>query len=666
MLLTVHAHPALGFTNQECMDCHSDASLETTREDGTVVKLYVGATEFESSIHGAFSCIDCHADISEIPHPERLAKVDCATCHADAQEEYAGSMHGAAAARGEADAPGCADCHGTHGITSSGNPASWVHPQNVATTCARCHANPELVQRYDITARAPVDAYLKSVHGRALLIDGNPNAPTCSSCHPGHSMLAATDPASTVHRANIPGTCGMCHSEVTEVYNESIHGVAAAQGVSDSPVCTDCHGEHSIQEPTNPESSVFPANINRTTCTRCHASLILAGRYGFDATRASSFKETYHGLASEKGALNVANCASCHGIHNIFASTDPRSTVNKANLQATCGTCHPNASREFANIQVHPTISGGHEGAEAPKRPRDIAKTIYVALLIVVIGGMAVHNIVIWIYHIVEKRRRELAQARVRRFTRFQATQHILLLTSFFTLVFTGFALKFPDAGWVNITESLGMTEALRGLIHRIAAVVMIAASVVQAGWLVFTRTGRRDLFALRPTIGDITDFIQNMRYHLRQTPRRPHFPRFDYTEKAEYLALIWGTIVMVFTGFVLWFPTFFTRYMPAWIFEVSEVVHYYEAWLAFLAIVVWHFFYVIYGPEASPLNLTWMDGMTTVDRAIHHHGHLEEGEEIVYPTSPEKARGDDVQKKESGGIRQDADRGGSEQKPDA
>ena len=95
----------------------------------------------------------------------------------------------------------------------------------------------------------------------------------------------------------------------------------------------------------------------------------------------------------------------------------------------------------------------------------------------------------------------------------------------------------------------------------------------------------------------------------------------------------------MVFTGFVLWFPTFFTRYLPAWIFEVSEVVHYYEAWLAFLAIVVWHFYYVIYGPEAQPMNLTWMDGMTPVDRALHHHGHLEEGAEVKYPDGGETKR---------------------------
>jgi cytochrome b subunit of formate dehydrogenase len=627
---------AIAVSNNECLECHSDPGIQKEGAGGKAISLYVPATEFGSSVHAELGCIDCHADYNPDSHPGPLAKVDCGMCHSDAKDAYSKSVHGMAVAKGIADAPTCSDCHGTHDITSPSNPASNVHPLRIVATCARCHANPDIVTKYDITAKAPIDAYLKSIHGRQLMEEGNTDAPNCSTCHPAHSMLPASDPASTVARANIPATCGQCHGDIVAVYSESIHGVAAARGVTDSPVCTDCHGEHSIQEPTNPLSSVFPSNISKTTCTRCHGSLILSGRYGFDATRIDTYKETYHGLASKKGALNVANCASCHGVHNIFPSTDPRSTVNKANLQKTCGTCHPNASVEFASIQVHPTISGSGSIMEPSKRPRDIAKSIYVVMLLVVIGGMAAHNIVIWIHHVIEKRRRERQYPRVRRFERFEAVEHVILLTSFFTLVFTGFALKFPDASWVRLTESVGLTEGVRGIVHRIAAVIMITVSLVHLGFLLFTKPGRRELAALRPTMRDVTDAIHNMTYHLRMRTDRPTFPHFDYTEKAEYLALIWGTIVMVFTGFVLWFPTYFTRILPGWIFEVSEVVHYYEAWLAFLAIVVWHFFYVLFGPEASPMNVTWMDGKTTVEHAMHKHGALEPHQEIEYPEGQE------------------------------
>ncbi len=631
-LLLLFAAGALGaVTNEECLECHSDPSLVKVGADSVTIKLYVGATEFGSSVHGGFACADCHADAVAIPHPDALAKVDCSTCHVDVQEQYLTSIHGKAASAGNADAPRCSDCHGTHTILPASNPASSVHPQKIAGTCARCHADPKLVEKNDIPAKAPVDAYMKSVHGRALFVDGNPDAPICSTCHPAHTMLAPNDPASTINRMNIPTTCSMCHAEITEVYSQSIHGAAAARGVGDSPVCTDCHGEHDIKGPSDPLSSVFPANIAKTTCTRCHESLVLARRYGFNTDRIATFRETYHGLASKKGALNVANCASCHGIHNIFRSSDPRSTVHAANLQKTCGTCHPDASARFASIQVHPTISGDGT-AVATRRPRDIAKSIYVVMLLAVIGGMAAHNLVIWLYHVVEKRRRELGQARVRRFSRFEAAEHLILLTSFFTLVFTGFALKFPDSGWVNLTEQFGLSETLRGIVHRVAAVAMIAVSLTHLGFLLFTRRGRRELIAVMPRMRDVTDFVRNMEYHLRLRKERPTFAHFDYMEKAEYLALIWGTAVMVFTGFVLWFPTFFTRFMPAWIFEVSEVVHYYEAWLAFLAIVVWHFFFVIFHPDSAPLNLTLLDGKTTVEQALHRHGHLGEGHEIEYP----------------------------------
>jgi len=623
---------AAGIDREGCFACHSDSSLTYTGPDGRPRSLFVSAFEYDRSAHAGLDCIDCHKDITSLPHEEKLAKVSCAECHADMQSEYEKSIHGLAAAQGITEAPSCTDCHGMHNIGGVDDSTSMIYHQHVAHTCARCHSDPKIVKKFDFGAGAPVDAYLQSIHGRALAKDGHSLAATCSSCHPAHGMLPATDPTSTVNKANIPTTCGQCHAEIAAVYVESVHGVAAARGKTDAPVCTDCHGEHSIQEPSNPNSTVFPENISKTTCTRCHESAILAGRYGFDVDRLSSYRETYHGLASKRGALNVANCASCHGIHNIFGSADPRSTVNLANLQETCGSCHPDASKEFVAIQVHPSISGAGSGRDGQQSPRDIATNIYLVLLFVVIGGMAAHNFVIWLYHVAEKRRRERGMPRIRRFSTFEAREHLILLTSFFTLVFTGFALKYPDTGWVHLTEQLGLTESLRSTIHRVAAVIMILVSCVHAAFLFFTKGGRQQLVALRPGLGDVKDFINNMSFHLGRTKERPHFPHYDYTEKAEYLALIWGTIIMALTGFILWFPNWFMSFLPAWIFEVSEVVHYYEAWLAFLAIIVWHFFYVFGGPGAVPMKLTWMDGLTPVEDALHHHGKLPQDAEIIPP----------------------------------
>jgi len=260
-------------TNDECLECHREQEMSRQTAEGKDVSLYIGAAGFGSSVHGEFSCTDCHADAMEIPHPEALAKVDCSTCHGDVQDVYAASSHGIALAAGNPDAPGCADCHGTHDILPATHPESHVSHLNMVGTCARCHTDPEVVQRLPFGNRGPVEAYLKSVHGVALLQKGNPNAPTCGTCHPAHGILPPTDPASTVNKKNLPATCSQCHGDVYKVYSESIHGVAVAAGNPDSPSCSDCHGEHEIGAPSDPNSPVFPANIAKTTCTRCHSSL---------------------------------------------------------------------------------------------------------------------------------------------------------------------------------------------------------------------------------------------------------------------------------------------------------------------------------------------------------------------------------------------------------
>ena len=112
----------------------------------------------------------------------------------------------------------------------------------------------------------------------------------------------------------------------------------------------------------------------------------------------------------------------------------------------------------------------------------------------------------------------------------------------------------------------------------------------------------------------------QNILFYLGKAKERPQFDQYDYTEKAEYWALVWGTFVMALTGFILWFPTFFTNFMPAWTVKIAETVHLYEAWLATLAIAVFHFFFVIFHPDQYPMSLTWITGRMTVESCEHHH----------------------------------------------
>ena len=134
-------------------------------------------------------------------------------------------------------------------------------------------------------------------------------------------------------------------------------GRRIARGNGLAPVCTDCHGIHTIKSHIDPNSSVSEQNIARTTCARCHEGVRLSQEFGVAGNRVSSYLDSYHGLASEGGSAVVANCASCHGVHNILPSSDPRSTINRANLDATCGKCHKGVTQKFTLTKVHMDVS---------------------------------------------------------------------------------------------------------------------------------------------------------------------------------------------------------------------------------------------------------------------------------------------------------------------
>jgi cytochrome b subunit of formate dehydrogenase len=145
----------------------------------------------------------------------------------------------------------------------------------------------------------------------------------------------------------------------------------------------------------------------------------------------------------------------------------------------------------------------------------------------------------------------------------------------------------------------------------------------------------------MSPGISDFVHVFQNLSFHTGRRRTRPAFGAFDYTQKAEYWAVVWGTIVMVITGFILWFPTFFTGWLPAWVVRVSEVIHFYEAILAVAAIVIWHFFYVIFMPGEYPMSPVWINGRMPAEHwKEHHRGQYEKmGEEAV--VNPEADPGD-------------------------
>ena len=200
--------------------------------------------------------------------------------------------------------------------------------------------------------------------------------------------------------------------------------------------------------------------------------------------------------------------------------------------------------------------------------------------------------------------------------------QHFFLLSSFITLVITGFALTYPEAFWVNWVRYIfgDYTFELRGIVHRVAAVIMVIDSLYHLYYISFTPRGRQLVFDLWFKKSDIPDLMSSMKYLIGVQKERPKFRRFSYIEKAEYWALVWGTVIMGATGCVLWFENTFLPVITNVGMDIATAIHFYEAILASLAILVWHFYFVLFSPDVYPMSKVWFTGHLTREEMEHEH----------------------------------------------
>ncbi len=443
------------------------------------------------------ACASCHGRNARSAACRKLVPQKCATCHEDAVHRFQEGVHAIARKGGDKQAPTCLACHGSpHQILAADDPKSPVHHNNIPTTCATCHSKKPVMESAGETTQQ-FYSYEQSVHGQAVA-NGSTKAAVCTDCHGVHEIRRASDDKSSIFKFNVPATCSKCHASVKAEFMQSIHGQAITRGNSQAPVCTDCHGIHSIKSHLDPNSPVNAQNLAKVTCARCHEGVRLSQELGVEGSRASTYLASYHGLASKRGSQIVANCASCHGVHNILPSTDPRSTINQANLVRTCGQCHPGASEKFTLGKIH--VDAPLSADIGSKAVRWI-RSFYLMMIFAVIGGMVLHNLIIWRRKAIM--RRDAYPRTVTRMNSNQRWQHLTLLLSFFTLVITGFALKYPDS-FLSLIP--GMGERVRGTIHRIAGVIMIGAGVYHLVYAIFTRDGRKLVLDLLPEPKDATD----------------------------------------------------------------------------------------------------------------------------------------------------------------
>ena len=196
---------------------------------------------------------------------------------------------------------------------------------------------------------------------------------------------------------------------------------------------------------------------------------------------------------------------------------------------------------------------------------------------------------------------------------------HAGLLTSFAVLVWTGFALKYPDQWWARPWLAWEGTFAVRATVHRIAGGVLIAVSLAHLISLVTSGRLRRHWRELWPRVGDAREGFLNFAYLLGLRSQKPRVSSHSYVEKAEYWAVVWGTAVMALTGLMLWAVDYTLVWLPKSWLDVATAVHFYEALLATSSIVVWHFYFVIFDPEVYPVDTAWLNGSSVRKRETHH-----------------------------------------------
>ncbi|MBK6849388.1 MAG: cytochrome c3 family protein [Proteobacteria bacterium] len=591
-------------SNASCLDCHSEREVVGPRYLVDPGDLAVGP-----HAAAAVQCVDCHtkaATVADLTEHGRLGRASCDGCH-EAAAELAAGEHSSTGVVAGRRSPSCSTCHGLHRILAVGDPASPVAPARQAATCGQCHR------------AAVIGSFLASVHGRAAGdstpakdASGSPR-PRCSSCHGPHRIEHGDVLRSPRFKLAMVTACSGCHPKVAAEYRGSVHGVALLQrNAIESASCVDCHRGHEIYRPGDPRAAVFATRVT-DDCAKCHADATLIRRFNLPGNVVESFQLSYHGLAGREGDVRVANCATCHEFHAVYRATDPRSSIHPRNLAKTCGKCHLGATDRFIQGTIH--VSAGSQQHRAVA----VVRALYVWLIAMILGGMALHNVLDFLRKMRLRRARQAAEPTIERLTRLERRQHAVLIASFFLLGYTGFALRYPGAWWVAPLRWAGTTEVFRSLLHRVAGVGPILAGLFHLGFLRWHRRGREQWTQLVPRLRDVHELIDNVRYYLGRRPHPPRFGRFGYIEKAEYWALVWGTAVMAITGLVMWFQVQALRWLPRWVFDVCATVHFYEAILAVSAIVVWHFYFVMVNPEDAPLSTVFLDGRVTLEHLREH-----------------------------------------------
>ena len=595
-----------------CLKCHGDkAELNKALAGKTrdIQPLFLNTDRLKRSVHGTQGCDECHFEYESFPHPKDAETPKCAECHEDSGAHFAKSVHATTRHADATRAADCADCHGVHDVFKPKDRESRLHPLNVVQTCGQCHfdVDPRTASLDDLLGQK----YSDDTHAHDILKRGLTVSATCVSCHGGHDIRGKGDPKSRVARIRVHEVCAQCHLGIAEQYARSVHHKEVEDGKQKGATCTDCHAPHSMSAP---DGAFRLHSIN--ACGTCHSQ------------RLGTFRTTHHGKLATLGVGGeAADCASCHGAHDILPASDPASRIHPGSqLVETCGKCHEGSHEAFTGFLVH---ADPHDPEGYPRLQFIYSAMIWLLLGTFLAGG--IHASLWLVRSIIARewllRRKHRAGGRyVRRWRPFYTVLHVIFMTAFLLLAATGLPLHYAVTPWASALMGTFGGPLAAGWLHRFAAVVLIACTVAYVVNILYRALIARErglwfgANSMIPRWQDCKDLGANLRWFFGRGPK-PTFDRWTYWEKFDFWAVFWGIAIIGGSGVVLWFPVAATRILPGWMVNVATIVHGHEALLAVGFIFTIHVFHANFRPDKFPMDTLFYTGRMPESEFKHERG---------------------------------------------
>ena len=557
-------------TNETCLGCHGQEGFQPPVTPGEERFPTVLKDRFLGSVHGKRQCVECHTNITKVPHEKVDVKVSCVNCHEQLLET--------------------------------------AQDEEKKDDIAKLSGVVQMIGRY-----------MKSIHAQPNKADQSRTNATCYNCHEAHYIYPKGSPNRNWWRLNLPYACGTCHIKQLEDYKTSVHGKEALQnGNPKAAVCSDCHTTHDVQNPSLDSTRLLITK----NCGSCHDEEL------------KSYMGTYHGQVNTLGFAYTAKCFDCHGSHTIKRVDDPASSVHTNNRLQTCQKCHLDATAGFVTFQPHANdknfsrypytwlaskfmlaLLGGvftffwtHSALwyyrELRGHPQGKSRPHVHSEALANKGEPVVYY---------------------RRWSAIWRIAHLSFAICVIMLVLTGMTLLFSDTAWAPIISKFFGGPRITGFVHRIFAVCFVGiflwhiayvALRIGRSWKTFRWFGPDSLI---PSWADLDDAIGMFKWFFGLAPK-PQLDRWTYWEKFDYWAPFWGVAIIGGSGAMLWAKGLTATYLPGWVFNIATIFHGEEAVLAAGFLFTVHFFNNHWRPDKFPLDILMFTGKMPLEEFKREH----------------------------------------------